>query len=331
MQVVIDQPMAEAPCDPLCFRVEGWATPAPEGVPACAEVWLDERCVGRSTEWFVRPDVNQTYAWSGGTRAGYSVMVHSSEGPFGRAAELRVRIVHGGRTVGEAQRLLRFNAYDHRTAPFGILLRSDFPPVHHREHIYTSGPSHETGSHEALERVVRFLGPPPCSVLDVGCGLGWYGRQLLGMGYRWQGAEMKPDDCAALAAAGLPFERIDGNRLPQPDRSCDVALAIEVLEHVRDLNGFLTETARVAPGGLFISVPNAELLAYLSPYKAIPWHMLEADHHNFFTRASLTALLREYYADVEVSAYAEHPLRTAEGSPLYYHLCATARHARQVL
>jgi SAM-dependent methyltransferase len=328
MPLFVDQPAAGALCDPLCLRVEGWADPAPEGGDSRVEVCLDGKQIGTTTQRFVRPDVNHACNWPPSARSGFLVVGHAPEGPFGTTATLIVRVWQGSQCAAELRREVRLIATDHRLGPFGILLRQDFPPVNHREHVYTSGPSQPSGSPELLEHLVRFLGPPPQRVLDVGCGLGWYGRELIRRDYAWHGAEMKPDDCAALESAGLPHTRVSGGTLPFADAAFGVAMAVEVLEHVRDLGGFLSETARVAPGGLFVSVPNAELLAYLSAHRVIPWHMLEADHCNFFTRASLGALLRERYQEVEIGLYSEHPLRTSEGTPLYYHLYAVARHAR---
>jgi hypothetical protein len=56
----------------------------------------------------------------------------------------------------------------------------------------------------------------------------------------------------------------------------------------------------------------------------VPWHLLEADHKNFFTRASLHALLRKHFARVEVFSYAAHPLPTPDEVPLHVHLFAIA-------
>jgi hypothetical protein len=69
-------------------------------------------------------------------------------------------------------------------------------------------------------------------------------------------------------------------------------------------------------------VPNVELLAYLEDYAAVPWHMLEGDHKNFFTRANLRHLLQQYFREVEVFSYGQHQLRGAQGIPLHVHLLA---------
>ena len=72
------------------------------------------------------------------------------------------------------------------------------------------------------------------------------------------------------------------------------------------------------------SVPNIEVIPYFKDWETVPWHMLEGDHKNFFTRTSLRELLAPYFLRVEVFLYLEHPLRTRDGIPLHAHLCAVA-------
>lgn len=71
-------------------------------------------------------------------------------------------------------------------------------------------------------------------------------------------------------------------------------------------------------------MPNCELLPYFSRYLATPWHMLESTHLNYFTRWSLGPLLREFYPRVELRFHTPSPLRTVEGTPLFYNLLAVA-------
>ena len=67
-----------------------------------------------------------------------------------------------------------------------------------------------------------------------------------------------------------------------------------------------------------------ELLPFLHDWRVVPWHLLEGDHKNFFTRASLRRLLSQSFRSVEIFPYGEHPLRTRDGVPLYVHLFAVA-------
>jgi SAM-dependent methyltransferase len=205
-----------------------------------------------------------------------------------------------------------------------VLLERETTAIQREPNIFATGPSIDGGSGELAELLRRYLGPPPQRIVDVGCGLGWYGRGLLADGYDWTGVEVDPADCAELARRGLPHRQVDGQALPFADGGFDAAMCIEVLEHIDEPHAFLREIRRVAPRRLVVSVPNCELLAYLAPHLAIPWHMLESTHVNYFTRWSLAALLREYYPEVEVRYFAPHPLRTVEGTPLFYNLFAIA-------
>ena len=74
--------------------------------------------------------------------------------------------------------------------PKGVLLDQRTTAVHQRPNIYTEGPSQFGGSGEVADLIRRYVGPPPRKLIDVGCGLGFYGRGLLADGYDWIGAEV---------------------------------------------------------------------------------------------------------------------------------------------
>ncbi len=175
---------------------------------------------------------------------------------------------------------------------------------------------------DCLALIQRYLGAPPHRVLDVGCGFGGYGRALLAAGYDWFGVEVKESDCVELARLGLPHQKVDGRSLPFAATSFDAAICVEVLEHIAAPEEFLAEIRRVTRRRLLVSVPNLELIPYLHRYAVVPWHLLEGDHKNFFTRPSLRKLLGEFFRNVEVLSYAPIPLRTPEGLPLHNHLFA---------
>jgi SAM-dependent methyltransferase len=170
----------------------------------------------------------------------------------------------------------------------------------------------------------RYLGPPPLRLVDIGCGLGSYACPLTTDGYDWLGVEVSERECAELAKRALPHVRAAaGAALPFSHQMFDAAICIEVLEHIAEPDPFIAEIRRIAKR-LLVSVPNIELLPYLSPHMAVPWHMLEADHKNFFTRWGLRGLLRRHFGRVEIVDYAPAPLPTVEGTTLYYHLFAIA-------
>jgi SAM-dependent methyltransferase len=327
MKFALDTPLADAPCDPLALPVEGWVyLGADQPKIVCVEALLNGASLGATTQLTIRADVNATHALPPQTATAFRFFGYTAAPKFGGAGRLTV-LVHlsdGGPPIILADHSIHVIYQDHRQNPFGVLLTPELVALHNREHIYGSGPSLAVGSGEMLALAQRYLGPPPRRVLDVGCGLGWYGTQLRAAGYDWHGAEMKPADCAAMTAAGLPHTQVDGTGLPFADDAFDAGLCIEVLEHIAEPRAFLSEIRRVAPRRLIISVPNAELIPYLHNYLAVPWHMLEADHKNFFTRASLGTLLREFYPHVEVGFHTAHPLKTPEGTTAFYNLFAVA-------
>jgi SAM-dependent methyltransferase len=168
--------------------------------------------------------------------------------------------------------------------------------------------------------------PAGASVVDVGCGAGAFGPPLIAAGHDWLGLEANPHCCEILTRRELPFRKVDleSPRLPCGDAEHDSAICIEVLEHTKDPGTFVAEISRIIRGRALFSVPNLELLPYLYDWRVVPWHLLEGDHKNFFTRTSLRILLGRFFRRVEIFPYGEHPLRTRDGVPLYVHLFAVA-------
>lgn len=327
MPAHLDDPAPGLPVDPLCFLVRGWVWLNQEqDTIAGLEAWSGDLLLGETIGRYLRPDVNQALALPAGVRTGFELFAHHPTVKPGESFEvaLRIRRHDGTRTAPLAHRSAATIPRDYRTNDFGILLDRRTTAVHRRPNIYTEGPSQFGGSGEVADLIRRYVGPPPRRIVDVGCGLGFYGRGLLADGYDWMGAEVDEADCAELTRMGLPHQRVDGRSLPFADGAFDAALCIEVLEHIDEPHGFLREVKRVAPRQLLVSVPNCELLGYLHDHLATPWHMLEPDHKSFFTRWSLGAILREYYAHVEVRFHTAFPLLTPSGTPLHYHLFAIA-------
>jgi SAM-dependent methyltransferase len=160
----------------------------------------------------------------------------------------------------------------------------------------------------------------------VGCGAGAYAPGLIAAGHQWIGLEVNPHCFQLLEQQGLPFRKTtpDAERFPCVDAEFDEAICVEVLEHVEHPEAFLREISRVIGKRAIFSVPNIEVIPYFKDWETVPWHMLEADHKNFFTRCSLREFLSIDFSRVEVFSYSEHPLRTRDGIALHAHLCAVA-------
>jgi SAM-dependent methyltransferase len=153
-------------------------------------------------------------------------------------------------------------------------------------------------------------------VLDVGCGAGRFVAALQGAGADPVGVELAE---AALARARRNVPGAD-LRLAAPDGSLplghgevDLVWCSEVLEHVPDTVGFLTEVRRVLrpAGRLLVTVPDhgrvKRTLLALAHYDA--HYDPLGQHVRFYTRRSLSRALRATgFGDVRLDALGGPPL-----------------------
>jgi len=118
---------------------------------------------------------------------------------------------------------------------------------------WTRRPGHDV-YHERLNwPAFRVLLPPPGRrTLDVGCGEGRAGRALHADGHRLVGIDSSPT-LVALAREAGGYEELecgDAARLPWSSRAFDLALAYMTLHDMENLQGAVSEIARVLePGG----------------------------------------------------------------------------------
>ena len=326
-QAVFDDPAPDAVVDPLGYLVRGWVwLGAGQPSIAAVEVWRDDIKLGATTNLYLRDDVVRALQLAAGTRTGFEIFAHDPDARPGnqRELQLRVRFTDGHCGPPLASRRVNTIPRDYRTNHFGVLLDRQYIQVQRRANVFARGQASTEPNPELALWLRRYLGPPPRSVVECGCGVAPYGRGLLADGYDWTGTEADEASCAQLKQLGLPHVSVSGIVLPFPDARFDAALSLDHLNKVEDPVRVLQEIQRVSPRQLIVSVPNCELLGYLWDYRSAPWFMLDLDQTNYFTRWSLTALLEQYYARVEVRFHSLFPLRTTEGTPLYYHLLAVA-------
>jgi len=141
----------------------------------------------------------------------------------------------------------------------------------------------------------------PMKILDLACGTG-FGSALLSRatGITVIGGVLDPPSLAAAAAefgteSGPHFAAMDGTRLPLPDRSMDLVLSYETVEHIEQYRDFVEELARILKdsGTLLLSTPNRLVT---SPDGVIrnPFHTQE------FDMPELGRVLSGHFSEVRV-------------------------------
>ena len=115
------------------------------------------------------------------------------------------------------------------------------------------------GQERRLEMIVRAAGDrlQGC-ILENGCGVGMYVEHLSPFGGNVIGLEYDFERAAEARARSSPILNAAGEHLPLLDRTFDLILSHEVLEHVQDDHAAVREMIRVLkPGGrVVIFVPN---------------------------------------------------------------------------
>jgi 2-polyprenyl-3-methyl-5-hydroxy-6-metoxy-1,4-benzoquinol methylase len=136
-------------------------------------------------------------------------------------------------------------------------------------------------------------------VLDLGCGLGGYSRALGDRGFDCYGLDVVEQYVEAARGLGVRADHYDGGTLPLDDDAVDTVVMIEVLEHLEEPGAILREAARVAARNVLVTTPNCTQSFDIAPIEFS--HMLDVDHRQFFTAASLGELLAASFERCEVN------------------------------
>ncbi len=174
--------------------------------------------------------------------------------------------------------------------------------------------------------------PAGARVLDVGCGEGRFTSALMRAGREAVGVDVAQEPLRrahAREGEDLDLRLVPAEGpWPLPDTSFDAVWAGEVLEHVADTAGWLSEVRRVlrSGGALVLSTPAHDPLTRLSlglSRRAFEAHFdPRSDHLRFYTRRTLVALLADFgFERIETGGLGGR--RGARGV-----LLATARRAR---
>ncbi|TSC72663.1 MAG: putative glycosyltransferase [Parcubacteria group bacterium Gr01-1014_38] len=128
-------------------------------------------------------------------------------------------------------------------------------------------------------------------VLDVACGSGYGSQMLADAGARAVYSIDRDEKTIAYArerhgAENIRFLAADALDLPLADRSVDLVVSFETIEHLKDVQRFLREIKRVLDqeGMLLLSTPNRETYPGENPF-----------HTREFTPAELETIVRSVF------------------------------------
>jgi len=329
MRKCIDTPRPAQAVYDECISIAGWIFAEAREPSACrVRGWLEGAPIGETRLLFARGDVSEFLSLPRDFPVAFRFLTRALQSnEASREATIEVTASWDGDaaeySIGKVSVRLLSGGLEKRC--FGKVVFPMQSLVLHRENIYGSGPPVLEPGTEILRLILDYLSAGS-SVLDVGCGAGAYASGLVAAGHQWIGLELNPHCLQLLQERGLPFRRItpSAQAFPCGNEEFDEVICIEVLELIEDPKSFLQELSRVVRKRTLFSVPNIEVIPYFKDWEAVPWHLLEGDHKNFFTRTSLRELLAPHFSRVEVFSYIEHPLRTRDGIALHAHLCAVA-------
>lgn len=113
-------------------------------------------------------------------------------------------------------------------------------------------PGQDVFAHQTWPSIRALLPTPGGLALDIGCGEGRVGRELLALGYPVVGIDRSPTlvGAAAHASPKMPIVLGDAAHLPFAEASVDLVVACMTLQDFDDLEGAVGEVSRVLrPGG----------------------------------------------------------------------------------
>ncbi|MBA7468592.1 Ubiquinone biosynthesis O-methyltransferase, mitochondrial [subsurface metagenome] len=135
---------------------------------------------------------------------------------------------------------------------------------------------------------------PEDTVLDVGCGVGVFLDIIRPRCKGAAGLDISPVAIDLLRSKGIDGKVCELPEICHPDKSFDVVVATEIVEHLDDPAALLKEAVRVAREKVIFTVPDN----VLGPEEFI-------EHRQLFTRETLEELVRRFFDDFEIESFTD--------------------------
>ncbi len=148
---------------------------------------------------------------------------------------------------------------------------------------------------------------PSGKLFDLGVGWGHFllaGQQL---GYDVYGIEISKNPYIySKEDLGLPVDHIDFFDMQKPNESFDIITLWDVLEHIDGANAFVEKCSKLTKKGGYIVIQVPQIDSYFAKRQKEKWNMMSVDHVNYFSKSTITLLLRKYgYEVVEIKTNIE--------------------------
>ena len=118
-----------------------------------------------------------------------------------------------------------------------------------------------TDSNElSIAHAIKMADPSAQNICDIGCGLGYFISRIHSdlPHLKICGCDVFPDSPLKVGT----YYQGDINKLPFPDKEFDIVTCFHTLEHIRDLDGAISELKRVCKKQIIIVVPVQKYYYY---------------------------------------------------------------------
>lgn len=142
---------------------------------------------------------------------------------------------------------------------------------------------------------IKGIVTPQDEVLDVGCGVGVLLDVLKPVCKKVAGIDISSKAIEILQSKGIEGKAGTLPKIDYPDKSFDVVVATETLEHLDCPDSLIQEMIRVARQKVIISVPDN----CLGPNE-------EKEHRQMFTAETLNQMLSHHFKDVRIETFRDN-------------------------
>lgn len=165
----------------------------------------------------------------------------------------------------------------------------------------TDDPNSTIDARRLIQTITSLNPPKNCNrLLDVGCGYGFFSREAQNAGFDVIAIEMAENERQVMnKLTGLTPSACSFEEFACPSESVSVVLMSQILEHVSDVNEWISKARDllVDDGLIAIALPNFGsvfriLMQEKEPFICPPTHL------NFFSTGSLSKLLKNHGFDV---------------------------------